>query len=128
MEQIKRNINHTSLKDRKESSPFSSGSSTPNNNSKLITWLASQSKSSKFTSFWYKRFNIWSYDTFVFLCCVMWKDYLFIWCFSKCASPSSIKMKISSSPQKCKFLLLYLIRLNLFKYMGLPILESSYNI
>ena len=48
--------------------------------------------------------------------------------FSECLSTSQSKWKMSSKPQKQEFLFLYSRRLNLLKYMGLPIIESSYNI
>ena len=129
MDQTKTNVNNTSPNDEKELSPFSSGSTTPTNNSNSITWLVSRSESSQFPSFWYQRFNLLSYAIFKFLSCVTWKVNLFhLTFFSERVSASQSKWRISFSPQKLKFLFLYSLRLNLFEYMGLLIAESSYNI
>ena len=78
MDQTKMNVKNTSLNNGKESSPFSSGSTTPKDNSNSITWFVSQLESSKFSSFWYQRFNLWLYDVFIiFLSCLTWKVNLF---------------------------------------------------
>ena len=64
MDQTKTNVNNTSPNEGKESSPFSSGTTTPNKNYNSINWFVLQSESSKFPSFWDQRFNLWFYDIF----------------------------------------------------------------